>query len=168
MIYVCSLEEMPRHAADLRPALLVSLVPEPEQPPTPAGIPAEAHLRLAIDDVADARPGVVCPGEEHVSVLIEALRDRPRDEPVLLHCFAGISRSTAAALVALAIDAHGREAEAAAHLRRFAPHALPNTRIVALADGLLQREGRLIAARDAMGPAEVLTIAPLVRIPPLD
>lgn len=167
MIYVCSLEEMPRHAARLRPSLLVSLLPEMEQPPTPAGVAAEAHLRLAIDDVSDARPGVVCPGQEHVAALIEALSRRPRQEPVLLHCFAGISRSTAAALVALAIDARGREAEAAAHLRRCAPHALPNARIVALADALLEREGRLIAAREAMAPAELLTIAPLAEIPPL-
>lgn len=165
MIYVCSLEDMPRHAARLRPSLLVSLLPELEQPPTPQGVPPDAHLRLAIDDVADARPGVVCPAREHVAMLIAALSRRPRQQPVLLHCFAGISRSTAAALVALAIDARGREAEAAAHLRRCAPHALPNSRIVALADALLECDGRLVAAREAMTPAEPLTIAPLAEIP---
>lgn len=167
MIYVCSLDAMPQHAERLRPGLLVSLLPAAEQPPTPPGVRVEAHLRLAVDDVDAERPGVVCPAEDHVAALIGALRDRPRTDPVLIHCFAGISRSTAAALVALAIDARGREVEAAIHLRRLAPHAWPNARIVALADALLGREGRLIAAREAMGPAALLDVAPLVRIPPL-
>lgn len=168
MIYVCSLDAMPRHAERLRPGLLVSLLPEEEQPPTPPGVRVEAHLRLAVDDVDAERPGVVCPAQDHVAVLIEALQTRPRHAPVLIHCFAGISRSTAAALVALAIDAHGREAQAARHLRRLAPHALPNARIVALADALLGREGRLIAAREAMGPASLVDVGPLVMIPPID
>ena len=65
------------------------------------------------------------------------------------------------------LDAEGREQEAALALRAAAPHALPNTRIIALADRILGREGRLVAARDAMGPATPVTEGPLVELVPL-
>ncbi len=57
--------------------------------------------------------------------------------------------------------------EAAEQLRRVAPHAYPNRRMVALADTLLACEGRLIEAREAMGPPRLpLTfIGPLVELP---
>jgi hypothetical protein len=61
--------------------------------------------------------------------------------------------------------AGGRETEAAQSIRAAAPHAHPNRRIVALADAILGLEGRLIAAREAMGPAEPMTHGPLVRLP---
>jgi predicted protein tyrosine phosphatase len=78
---------------------------------------------------------------------------------------AGISRSTAAALIALALTAPGREELVARQLRRAAPHASPNRRIIALADRLLARDGRLIAARESMGAAEPLVAGPLVALP---
>jgi hypothetical protein len=53
----------------------------------------------------------------------------------------------------MVLDGEGREAEAAQHMRRLVPHASPNRRIIALADRLLKRDGRLIAARAEMGPA---------------
>ncbi len=96
--------------------------------------------------------------------LIESLRATEPDARVLFHCIAGISRSTAAALIALTLDADGREQEAARQLRLAAPHAHPNRRIIALADEILRRDGRLIAAREAMGPGDFLSFAPLVEL----
>lgn len=154
MIYVCSLAEMPEHAASLRPVRLVSLVQAEVQPPTPPGLAAARHLRLEIDDICDPAPGYVLPEAHHVETLIAFLRERALEEPVLLHCVAGVSRSTAAALVALVLDRDGEEVPMARLLRGAAPHARPNLRIVALADRLLGRDGRLIAACEAMGPAE--------------
>ncbi len=74
----------------------------------------------------------------------------------------------AAALIALVIKAGGREMEAAYHVREAAPHAWPNQRIIALADEILGCKGRLVAAREAMGPAELTLPTPLARIPLLD
>ncbi len=164
MIYVCGLDDMPTHVAALRVARLVSLLPTAEQPPTPSGFAAERHLRIEIDDVSEARPDRVLPEEEHVVRLIDFLREVDPNEPLLLHCMAGISRSMAAALIALVLDAEGREEEAARQIRELAPHASPNRRIVELADRLLDREGRLVAARDSMGPNEPLLIGPLVKL----
>jgi predicted protein tyrosine phosphatase len=164
MIYVCGLDEMPECVRALRPGYLVSLVQSAFQPPTPAGIRADRHLRVAIDDVSAPIHGYVTPGESDVQKLIDFLRSWPGDEALLLHCYAGVSRSTAAALIALTLNADGREMEAAHALREAAPHAQPNPRIIALADRLLGREGRLVAAREAMGPAEPIFEGPLVEL----
>lgn len=165
MIYVSSLAEMPAHAAALRPARLVSLVQAEAQPPTPPGLAAARHLRLEIDDIWEPAPDQVLPEAHHVETLIGFLRARAADESVLLHCIAGVSRSTAAALVALVLDRDGEEAAMARLLRRAAPHARPNPRIVALADRLLGRDGRLIAACEAMGPAEPFLADRLITLP---
>ena len=86
--------------------------------------------------------------------MIDFLRAWSHDDGALLvHCVAGISRSMAVALIALVVKAGGRELEAAQVLRNAAPHAWPNTRMVALADQILGCGGRLVAAREAMGPA---------------
>jgi predicted protein tyrosine phosphatase len=168
VLFVCNLLEMPDHVRALRPDFLVSLLPPREPPARPAGMPTARPLRVEIDDVCEGRDGVICPGETHVAELVGFLARRAPRETVLLHCWAGISRSTAAALVALVLESRGREREAADRLRAAAPHAQPNRRVVELADRLLGREGRLVAALDAMGPAEPVDLAPLVRLPLLD
>jgi len=65
---------------------------------------------------------------------------------VLIHCEAGVSRSTAAALIMYAYWlGPGREHEAMARVLAQRPIAIPNRRMVELADRLLDREGRLLA-----------------------
>jgi predicted protein tyrosine phosphatase len=97
----------------------------------------------------------VLPERHHVENLIEFIRVwKHDDDPLLIHCMAAISWSMASAFVALVLKARGREIEAAQSIRAAAPHAHPNRRIVALADEVLGLEGRLIAAREVMGPAE--------------
>lgn len=164
MIYVCNLEDMPRHVEAVRPSHLVSVITAEYQPPTPPGIAVERHLRIACDDIVDALPGHVCPGAEHVEMLVEFARGWDRAAPMLVHCHAGVSRSMAAALTASVLHTRGDEASLAARLRAAAPHAQPNRRMVALADEILGRAGRLIAAVEAMGPAEPLAAATLVEL----
>ena len=166
-LYVCSMQEMPWHVKTLRPSHLVSLVPPNEQPPTPRGITAERHLRLEIDDIAEPFPGYVLPDVYHIATLVDFLMGWAGEQPILLHCLAGISRSMAAALIALTLDAEGREMEAARSLRYAAPHARPNARIIALADDVLCRQGRLIEACRQMGSATDAASGPLVRLSPL-
>lgn len=165
MIYVCSLYELPAHAERLAPSHLVSLLSPNELPPTPPGVAADRHHRVGIHDINEPLDGHILPDEDHVAELIDFLRAWSPDEgPLLIHCFAGVSRSMAAALIALVLDAPGKEAAAAQHMRRAAPHAQPNKRIVALADELLDRDGRLVAAREAMGPGDISQWGPLVRL----
>jgi predicted protein tyrosine phosphatase len=169
MIYVCSLLEMREHVRALGPSHLISLVAPIEQPPTPPGIAAGCHLRLGINDISQPLDGAILPEREHVASLVDFVRAwRHDDAPILVHCVAGISRSMAAALIALVVKANGREAEAAHRLRAAAPHALPNQRMIDLADDLLGCEGRLMTARDAMGAAQLALHGPLVRLPLLE
>ncbi len=165
MIYVCSLEEMPQHAHALCPSHLVSVVAPEEQPPTPPGIHADRHLRLGIHDISEPIGGQILPDTDHVATLIEFIRGWRAEAPLLMHCVAGISRSMAAALIALNLKTGECEVEAACRMRQIAPHARPNRRMIALADRLLGRDGRLVAACEAMGPAEPRSLGPLVGFP---
>jgi predicted protein tyrosine phosphatase len=70
----------------------------------------------------------------------------------VVNCYAGISRSTASAYIIAAALAPSRdEAELANTLRRLSPSATPNPRLVALADRILGRDGRMISAIAAIG-----------------
>ena len=164
MIYVCAVAELNAHAAAVRPSHVISLLPSNQQPPTPAGIAATNHLRLAIDDISESLEGHILPEVEHVEALVAFVRGWRRQAPLMVHCFAGVSRSMAAALVAGTVQHDGREHDLALELRRRAPHAQPNRRIIELADDVLVRAGRLIAAVEAMGPANLVPQGPLVEL----
>ena len=167
MIYICSLAEMPAHVRALRPSHLVSLLSAEQQPPTPDGFVPERHHRVAVNDISQPMDGYVLPQDDHIAGLIGFLEGWEGGTPLLVHCFAGISRSTAAALIALTFRHDGREEEAALRLRAAAPHANPNARMIELADARLGRDGRLIGALAAMGEASLRAYGPLTRVEPL-
>ncbi len=71
---------------------------------------------------------------------------------MLIHCWAGVSRSTAAAYIIACQRAPGRsEAEIAQALRAAAPYATPNPLMISLADAALGRAGRMSAAIAQVG-----------------
>jgi predicted protein tyrosine phosphatase len=75
---------------------------------------------------------------------------------MVVHCFAGISRSTAGAFVAAcAINPDRDEREIAQAIRNASSTAQPNARIVSIADRLLKRHGRMVRAVETLGPAEI-------------
>ena len=100
-------------------------------------------LRLLVADVVTELGAT----EEDVRKIIRLAEDlRSRRGRVLIHCEAGVSRSTAAALVMYACWlGPGREREAMIRVLAQRPIAIPNRRIVELADRLLDRRGRLAA-----------------------
>ena len=92
------------------------------------------------------------PDEDHVADLLQFVRGWDRRAPLVVHCFAGISRSTAGAYASVcALNPHRDEESIARALRRASPTATPNVRIVSLADRLLGRDGRMIAAIETIG-----------------
>lgn len=140
-----------------RPSHLVSLLSPPHMIGTPEGFPAEHHLKLGINDVADPAAGEHPPSRAHVETLIAFARSWDGQAPLLIHCWAGISRSMASAFTILCDRlGEGREIEIARAIRRRAPHAAPNALLVAHADVVLGRRGRMIAALNAMGPARMV------------
>ncbi|MBV9556017.1 MAG: hypothetical protein JO254_02955 [Pseudolabrys sp.] len=72
---------------------------------------------------------------------------------MVVHCYAGISRSTAAAFVAACALNPGRdEMQIAQAIREASPTATPNARIVSIADRLLGRRNRMVRAIESIGP----------------
>jgi predicted protein tyrosine phosphatase len=154
-IYVTNIDDLPDVARRIRPSDLVSLVPTEEQPHTPAGVDPARHLRLLIHDITTSDDASILPQSQHIQTLIDFIHGWKRNDPLLLHCFAGVSRSSAAALITLVTLAPGREDEAARALRCAGPHFSPNRLMIQLADDILGTRGRLLAAREAMGPADL-------------
>lgn len=152
-LHVCSLARLAETAAATGAASLVTLLsPGVVAPSRPSGIAPDRHLVVGLSDIVDPREGFTPPGEHHLAAILAFVRAWDRAQPLLIHCYAGVSRSTAAAAIAVCALAPSREeAEVALALRRASPTATPNARLIALADAALGREGRLIAAIQGIG-----------------
>ena len=90
--------------------------------------------------------------EDDVRRIIELAEElRSEGGTLLIHCEAGVSRSTATALIMYAYwFGRGSEHEAMERVIVRRPFAIPNRRMVALADTLLGLDGRLLQARDEL------------------
>jgi predicted protein tyrosine phosphatase len=121
----------------------------------PAAVLEDRHLFIGVSDIVEPMEGMIVPDASHLDQLLEFGRRWDRKQPLVVHCFAGISRSTAAAyILACAINPDLDEAALARELRRRAPTATPNALIVRLADAKLGREGRMVRAIEAIGRGE--------------
>jgi predicted protein tyrosine phosphatase len=152
MIHVCSLARLHETVEDTGARHVVSLIGDVDGIDRPSCIAPENHLWLRFDDISVPRDGYVMPGEEHVADLLDFVRGWDRRTPLVMHCFAGISRSTASAYASVcALNPHRDEVSIADALRRASPTATPNILIVSLADHMLGRNGRMIAAIENIG-----------------
>ncbi|TGP26122.1 MULTISPECIES: tyrosine phosphatase family protein [unclassified Mesorhizobium] len=152
MIHVCPLSKIEETVARTGAARLLSLLAAGTDVVRPASILAENHLHLVMHDIAVAQVGMTMPGEEHVRALLDFAYRWDRTKPMVVHCYAGISRSTASAyIIAAALAPKRDEVELAKTLRFLSPSATPNPRLIAVADTLLERDGRMIAAIEAIG-----------------
>jgi predicted protein tyrosine phosphatase len=151
-IHVCPLRRVPEMVERTSARHLVSVLNADMMPVTPPTISPGRHLKLSMHDIIEAQTELTPPAVEHVTDLFEFVQSWNKREPILIHCYAGISRSTAAAFIALcALNPGTPERIIAMGLRRSSDTARPNRLLVTLADKALGREGRMIAAIDAMG-----------------
>jgi predicted protein tyrosine phosphatase len=110
------------------------------------------RLTLRFDDIIEPAPGLSLPELHHIEALIEFGKGLAADgdDPLshlLVHCHAGISRSTASMTTLLAEARPDLEEDALfAHVREIRPQAWPNSLMIGMADALLGRGGRLSAA----------------------
>lgn len=154
MIHVCSLSRLHATIDETGARHVVTMLRLIDRVQRPHHIAPENHLVLGIDDIVVEADGFIPPGEEHVKRLIDFAGAWDRSAPMVVHCFAGISRSTAGAFVAACALNPGRdEAEIAQAIRQASRTAQPNARIVAIADRLLGRNGRMVRAVERIGPA---------------
>lgn len=154
-LFVCGKGEV-NGFASLDVTHLLSL----EDPGTPKVTPMwfrGVHEQLQFHDVENAAEATSIQGtppcREKVRAILQfgqrclVAAGDPKPVTVLVHCFAGISRSPAAAFV-LARQAlgHGSDHEALEHVRTVRPHGVPNSLIVRHADALLDAGGGMLRA----------------------
>jgi predicted protein tyrosine phosphatase len=156
MIVVCSLARLPAIVKQHQARHVVSLLADRDKVFCPEGVERNNHLWLGMDDIASEIEGMTPPGEQHVERLIEFLDRWDRKSPLVVHCFAGISRSSAAAFIA-ACATHPKKDEAvfARRIRTASSTASPNPRLVALADRYLGRNGRMVEAIAEIGTGQM-------------
>ncbi len=151
-LHVCPLSRVPDTVLATGANHLLTLVTVGMPVERPASIPAANHTVIGVSDIAAPQAGHVLPGDEHVAALLDVIRAWPREKPLVIHCYAGISRSPAAAYIAACALAPERdEDEIAQALRAASPSATPNRLFVEIADRLLGREGRMVAAIARIG-----------------
>ena len=154
-IIVCPLSHVDAVVTARGPSHLITLLDPANLIATPGGLHPERHLKLGVNDVVEAGDGHVCPDEPLVERILAFGAGWDAEQPMLIHCWAGISRSTATAfLLACERNPETAEIRIAQALRAASRRAHPNRRIVALADDLLGRRGRMVDAVEAIGPGE--------------
>ena len=151
-LHVCSLARIEDEIARTGARSLVTLLSPGTPLERPALIAAERHLYIAMSDILDHLPGQVRPEMDHLDAFLAFVDGWDKREPMLIHCYAGVSRSTASAFIAACkLSPHREEAEVARALRAASPTATPNLRFVKLADERLGRGGRMVSAIEAIG-----------------
>lgn len=151
-IHVCSLPRVEETVRQTGARSLVTLIDKDTPVARPALIAADNHLYVGISDIVEHIDGHVLPHETHVDTFLSFVRRWDRRAPIVIHCYAGVSRSTAAAFIAAcALAPEHPEQIFAARIRQASPTATPNARLVALADTRLGRGGRMVAAVEAIG-----------------
>ncbi|MER0238072.1 tyrosine phosphatase family protein [Fulvimarina sp. MAC8] len=151
-LVVSSLAEMGNTVDTHGASDLVTLINADTPVARPAHIPSDRHLFLGFNDIVEPMDGMTPPQESHVHDLIAFGSRWSREKPLVVHCFAGISRSTAAAyILAMSINPDLDEVALAKELRERAPTATPNARLVRFADAILNRDGRMVEAIQSIG-----------------
>jgi predicted protein tyrosine phosphatase len=148
-ITVCGLEELEGHSATAATHVLSILDPDYPVPEAFGQYGEHERLELRFDDIIDETPGKILPTPAHVAAILafgRSLAAQPQAN-LIVHCHAGISRSTAAMVLILAQAMPDTPAEAIlATVHGIREKTWPNLRIIELGDPMLGREGTLIKA----------------------
>ena len=156
MIHVCSLAALPATVEATGARHILTVMGNVSRVTRPLSVPEDNHMLISMDDITEAAEGFVVPSESHVERALTFVRSWDRAAPLVIHCYAGISRSTASAfMTACALNPHRDETDIARSIRAASPTASPNRLIVTLADRILGRDGRMVRALDLIGPGDM-------------
>ena len=150
-ITVCGIEELTGHCETGVSHVLSILDPEWPIPEAFGAFGEHEKLELRFHDVIEEAPGTLPPREEHVAALLRFGRDLAAEPPpsahLLVHCHAGISRSTATMALVLAQASPRLSAgRIMGEILRLREKAWPNLRLIEMGDAALGRGGELVAA----------------------
>lgn len=149
---ICGIDELACHCAAGVTHVLSILDPGWPEPELLSGFDLNRRLRLRFHDVIESQPGWIAPERWDVELLLAFARDlvASRETHLLIHCHAGVSRSTAAATLVLAQTRPDRPTdEVLQEIVRLRPRAWPNLRILELGDEILGRRGEIVEAARA-------------------
>ncbi|MGD1887049.1 MAG: tyrosine phosphatase family protein [Cohaesibacteraceae bacterium] len=151
-LIVCSLASIQSVAQSSGARHMLTVISEGTPVERPASIPEENHLYLAFNDITAPAQGLTPPSPAHVEQVLAFGRGWDRRHPMIVHCWAGVSRSTAAGYILSHALTPGSDAESLARLlRQRAPWATPNARMIGFADTLLGEDGRMAQAIARIG-----------------
>ena len=157
MIHVCSLAALPETVRLTGASHVLTVMGNVDQVQRPDSVLAANHLKVSMDDITEPMDGFVAPSQAHIEQVLTFVRGWDRGAPLVIHCYAGVSRSTASAFAAAcALNPHRDEMTIARQIRAASPIASPNRLIVSLADQALGRQGRMLRALDNIGPATMM------------
>jgi predicted protein tyrosine phosphatase len=151
-VTICGIDELGLHCEAGVTHILSILDPGWPEPEAFGAFDPHRRLELRFHDVIEAEPGYVAPESLDVEQLLSFGRNltEARGKHLLVHCHAGVSRSTAAATLILAQARPNRPAEEALQaVVRQRPRAWPNLRILEIGDALLGRRGKVVDAARA-------------------
>lgn len=151
-LHVCPLSRLHDTVSETGASHVVTLINVGSEVQRPASIAQERHLLIGVSDIVEPLEGHILAEAHHIEQVLTFVRSWDRQSPLVFHCWAGVSRSTAAAYIsACALAPERNEAELAQSLRLASPIATPNARFIALADDILGRQGRMVEAIRAIG-----------------
>ena len=157
MIHVCSLAALPDTVKATGASHVLTVMANVAQVQRPESVLPANHLRVQMDDIIEEMDGFVAPSDSHIEQVLNFVRGWDRSAPLVVHCYAGISRSTASAFAAACmLNPHRDEVAIARQIRAASPIASPNRLIVRLADKPLGRDGRMVRALESIGPATMM------------
>ncbi|AWK87635.1 tyrosine phosphatase family protein [Azospirillum thermophilum] len=148
---VCGIEELTGFCGTGVSHVLSILDPDHPEPTAFGAYGEHERLELRFHDIIDPTPGQVTPEKEDVERILAFGRDLMAEPEacahLLVHCHAGISRSTAALTMILAQARPDRPAADAMEAVVAIRHkAWPNLRMIEFADQMLGRGGDLVQA----------------------
>ncbi|WP_295733703.1 tyrosine protein phosphatase [uncultured Bartonella sp.] len=151
-LIVSPLSKLAETAMRYQPRELITLMNKGTPMERPTVIKENCHYFLEFNDINKPQEGLVAPSETEIYKILEIAKNWNRSHPLLINCYMGISRSTAAAFViACALEREKSEAAIARLLRKNSPTATPNKLMVELADKILDRGGRMSSAIAEIG-----------------
>lgn len=161
-ISITSVDKVPAYVQFKSVTHIVSLLwkEEKDELRLPSSFPRENWLSVEMNDVA-SRHHSGAPTRGQVNYVLEWIKQLPEDAHVLIHCFAGISRSTAIALSAKVMQGMPID-EAVAWLKDHRPVACPNPIITKYADEILEAKGELHSAAEKIVSSKVIQFRPTV------
>jgi predicted protein tyrosine phosphatase len=150
-IFVCPLSKLPETLAAQKPARVVSILDPGSTFPELGATYVGRHLCLEFHDIHLPTLDQVMPAASHIDRLLRFLNRWDPADDLLVHCRAGIGRSTATAYIAACYhNPHVDELAIATLLTQASPIARPNKTLIRIADNAMERKGRMIGAMERL------------------